>query len=370
MARPLHLAWALLLGACFTGQFLAGQPCGADADCGPQLRCEAGVCGGGPSGQTTDAASTSTTAEPTTSTSTSTSTSTGEPTTSTTDDTTSTASTTDDSTTGPTCGIGRCKDIDVLFVIDNSSSMSNDFDNLITALGPFTKHLLPAVKQACSAHLGVVTTDQYTHNPPDCQQLGHLVRSTDNGTQCAFKEGFPYATLADLSDPTSLACILTVGSEGDRNEKPIDAMFRAIDPDVNASDCNMGFYRPDAFLAVVLATDEDDDDNDLQGNDGSEMLPSNTWFPLLSNAKAGGADDLYLTAFLGDEDPNMASCPWDPLAGPDGSGSEHAPVLRSFVQQFDPGHHALGTLCDAGGPIDYEPLMMEIAAEIIAACDG
>lgn len=370
MARPLHLAWALVLGACFTGGFLAGQPCTSDAECGPSLKCDGGFCGGASASTPTTGPGSTSTAEPTTTT-VSTSTSTGTPTTSTTDGSTSTStSTTDDSTTGPTCGLGRCKDVDVLFVIDNSASMQDDFAKLISALGPFTEQLLPTVSKACSVHLGVVTTDNYLHNPPECQQIGNLVQATDGGNMCKFKEGFPYATLADLEDPTSLACILTVGSDGAADEKPIDAMFSAIDPDLNATDCNQGFYRKDAFLAVVIATDEDDDDFDAQGNSGSVMLPSDTWFPLLSNAKAGGVDDLYVTAFLGDPLPGGTPCTWSPLDGPDGAGSEPSPVLRGFVEKFPADHYAIGTLCDADGPPDYSVLLKEIADEITADCEG
>ncbi|MEM9459595.1 MAG: DUF4215 domain-containing protein, partial [Myxococcota bacterium] len=42
-------AWcclALLLGACFAGDFVMGLPCQSDADCGPQLACVDGLCGG------------------------------------------------------------------------------------------------------------------------------------------------------------------------------------------------------------------------------------------------------------------------------------------------------------------------------------
>ncbi len=35
-----------LLGACFSGGFVQGLPCSADADCGPQLQCQEGLCGG------------------------------------------------------------------------------------------------------------------------------------------------------------------------------------------------------------------------------------------------------------------------------------------------------------------------------------
>src|SRR5690606_27618200 len=120
MARPLQFAWALLLSACFTGGFLSGQPCAGDGDCGPSLRCEAGVCGG-PSGQTTSTSTVAVTVAEAPTTSATTSDTSGAPTTTTTattsgtttavDPTTGVAATTDDETTGGGCGIGRCKDI-------------------------------------------------------------------------------------------------------------------------------------------------------------------------------------------------------------------------------------------------------------------
>jgi cysteine-rich repeat protein len=40
------LCLALLLGACFDGDFAQGLPCSVDADCGPAFACIEGVCGG------------------------------------------------------------------------------------------------------------------------------------------------------------------------------------------------------------------------------------------------------------------------------------------------------------------------------------
>jgi cysteine-rich repeat protein len=37
---------ALLFGACFDGDFVQGLPCASDADCGPNLGCVEGLCGG------------------------------------------------------------------------------------------------------------------------------------------------------------------------------------------------------------------------------------------------------------------------------------------------------------------------------------
>ena len=37
---------ALAVGACFGGGFVQGLPCESDADCGPELSCVEGLCGG------------------------------------------------------------------------------------------------------------------------------------------------------------------------------------------------------------------------------------------------------------------------------------------------------------------------------------
>lgn len=377
MVRPLHLAGALLLGACFTGGFLAGQPCKSDADCGPMLRCEQEVCGGGPPAQTTapatstdaptttGASATATSAPETTST-------TGEPPSTSTEPVTSgpdpTTATTDAGTTGPGCGIGRCKDFDLLMVIDDSQSMSNKSSTLIAALIAFNEKLVPALKGACSIHFGVITTDKYDRNPPECQKLGALVRANSDGDACTFAEGLPYATLPDLDKPALLTCPVTVGSDGDGDEAPIDAILGAFQTDIDTG-CNADFMRPESFLAVVLVTDEDDDDNDAQGHSGSDDLPESLWYGAITNLK-GSVDDMYMIGLLGDENPDMTACPWLPDFGPDGFGAESAPLLRKFIQSFPDDHYAIDTLCKTADPSVYTGLMDEVLAELTAACDG
>lgn len=381
MARPLHLAWALALGACFTGGFLAGQPCMSDADCGPSLRCTDGVCGGataGPEPTTT----TTTTGEPTTTTTTippttdTSGTSTGAPTTSTTEPATTEpaaststegpTTTSEGSTTGGGCGLGRCKDIDMLLVIDNSPSMNGKGPILLSAMLAFSEVVTASLQQACSLHFGVITTDAYQQNPTGCRKLGALVRANSDGEPCNFTEGLPYATLPDLETPINLSCMFSVGAGGSGDEKPFDALFASFKPEQNV-DCNAGFHRPGAILLVLLATDEDDDDKDAQGNSGSDDLLPSLWQSTLSALKNGG-DDLYVLGLLGDEDPNTTACPWDPLAGPDGTGAESAPILRKFIQSFPEDRHTIDSLCRMPDPAEFTAMAKEIQNELVAAC--
>lgn len=381
MARPLLVVWALALSACFTGGFLSGQPCTADADCGPSLRCEAGVCGG--AGQTVASSSTTAlTADTSSSGMSASSSTTVEPTTSTTGTTTtgatlepvtSTTSTGVDETTGETCGIGRCKDLDILFVADNSPSMLFKTLILLDFISTFATEMVPELSKACSIHLGVVTTGAYAPNPVECQKLGALVTADNNGDPCTYMEGLPYATLPDLSMPLSLECMFNVGSEGDGDERPVDALFSAVgavDPTLN-SGCNAGFYRPDAFLTVVVVADEDDDNNDAQGHDGSEEIFESFWAGSLANVKPTGIDDLYMVGLLGSPNPGDMACMWDPAMNEDGFGTEPTPKLRGFIQSLPPERHAFDTLCDViPGGNAYKALMTEIRTELRAACEA
>ncbi len=367
MARSLAALWALAPAACFTGGFLAGQPCASDADCGPSLRCELGVCGGpsgeasssssstsdAPTGTSTSATSTSGVTSGGTSSGSSTSPSTG-------------SSSSGDATTGATCGLGRCKDLDLLFVVDNSPSMGTKGQVLLAAVLAFGNVLTPTLREACSIHLGLVTTDDYLYNPPGCQTLGALVQADTAGNPCVFAEGLPYATEADLENPANLACLFGVGTDGSGDERPMDAVFSIFKASLNQG-CNAGFHRKDAILAVVIATDEDDDDNDQQGHDGSTDFDEAFWPSVLTNFK-GGVEDLYVLGLLGDPDQQTTSCPWMPAAGADGLGAEAAPNLRGFIESFPPEHQEVGSLCRAPDPVVYEPLMQKILADLQAIC--
>ena len=379
--RALFTAALVALPGCFTGNFLAGQPCQVDAECGPNLACEDGRCAGAtagdPSGSsTTTTATTSTTSTTTTDPTTSTTlpettldpSTSIEPTTTAADPTTEITSTTvDPSTTGPACGVGTCEMIDVLIVLDNSPSMGSKYETLLSIIVAYGDVLFPLLKDACSVHIGTVTTNVFAKNVPPCDLLGALVR-TDGGEPCPFAEGFPYATSADLNNLPAFNCLLTVGSQGDPDERPMDAVYQGFGAPLN-SFCNGGFHREGSFLIVLLATDEDDGEKgDAQGHKGSTILPANIWAGAIGVAK-GGVENLYVGAVLGDPDPNDTACPWDPLAGADGSGASPAPILRGAIESLPPGNHAIGSICNPEPlPTDYYSFFEEVAAEVKSLC--
>jgi len=372
MVRRTAAVWLVLgLGACFTGNFLTGQPCMGDADCGPSLACEQGFCGGPPPSDSTTSSTPGMSTTTVTPTGTGTETSTGVGTTSgtSTGDPTTGLVSTDDSTTGPTCGYGRCTDLDLVVVVDNSPSMFDKSNALLSALVAFQKFIEPEITQACSIHLGVTTTDSaYAFNPIECQKPGALVQRDFDGNECVTAEGHPYATLDDLDDLAPLLCLIRVGASGSLDERPIEATFELFNSTLNAPDkCNEGFIRTDAPMIIVMATDEDDDESDAQGNSGS-IQPSVIWHGGLLALKP--EEDLLMIGLLGDDDQMATMCPWDPLnPPPDGGGAEASPVLKSFFNQFPEEQRVIGSLCLPEAADAYDPLMQEVLMKLRAMCD-
>lgn len=125
--------------------------------------------------------------------------------------------------------------IDVLFVIDNSCSMSDDQAALASNAGSFFNTF--TASQA-DFHLGVVTTTTL-----DRYHGGVLVG--------------PYLTRATPNLYWEFQNLVVQGSDGYFIERALLAADSALSEPVLSS-INTGFIRPDADLALVFLGDEDD----------------------------------------------------------------------------------------------------------------
>ena len=163
----------------------------------------------------------------------------------------------DDDAAGPTC-----EEVDVLFVIDDSPSMGDNQRKLVENYDVFVDGMTSLVESRASVHLGVVTTDAYTHNIAGCQELGDLVVKTGGHGSSESMCG-PYAAgghfISDADDvDTAFKCAAQVGTTGATFEQSMGAAIRAIGGgDHGPSECNAGFVRDGAMLVVVFVTDED-----------------------------------------------------------------------------------------------------------------
>jgi hypothetical protein len=127
-------------------------------------------------------------------------------------------------------------DIDILWVMDNSGTMSEEQENVVANLSSFVDVLDGF---GADWQVGVVTT------------------SADDGDDGAGQLVGPILTPLTADVATAFASEVDVGVNGDINEEGLRAMELATsDPLITTT--NAGFLRQGADLAVVILSDEDD----------------------------------------------------------------------------------------------------------------
>ncbi len=190
--------------------------------------------------------------------------------------------------------------VDLLFVIDNSDSMAQEQAKLVEVLPRLLRTLTTGVteggrtfKPASDLHVGVVTTDMGTSGSAIVISTscggesgrrkegfgddGLLVKASD---ACDIDVAAGYINYVPASLPASqreaalqgaiddISCLAQVGVTGCGIEQPLEAAYKALAPaslkvfaggtgghgDVE----NNGFLRPEATLAIVHVSDEDD----------------------------------------------------------------------------------------------------------------
>ncbi len=173
--------------------------------------------------------------------------------------------------------------LDVLFVIDNSGSMSEEqvsladnFDNFIDALSTLESGVPDLHIAVVSSNVGISpfqttgcvgdgddgkfqNTPRGACSPPS----GYFIIDETDPVSGGHVTNYP--TTATLQEVFS--CIARLGSTGCGLEQHFESMKRALDghrPE------NANFLRPDAFLAVIFIADEDD----CSAADGAVFDPS------------------------------------------------------------------------------------------------
>jgi hypothetical protein len=159
--------------------------------------------------------------------------------------------------------------MDILFVVDDSGSMSEEQSNLatnfpmfITVLDGFTTD----GGEPLDYRVGITTTGRDTTTiisfPPPFDTFPPMeIRETGpngalvNDSTCGMTR--PWIERADPDVATTFSCAAQVGTGGSSIEMPLLMTERAVTDRV-ADGANAGFLREDALLAVIVLTDEDD----------------------------------------------------------------------------------------------------------------
>lgn len=186
--------------------------------------------------------------------------------------------------------------VDILWVVDDTSSMAQEQSALGVALEGFAEALESA---AINWQVGVTSTDA-------------------SGDDAGVLRGDPWIMTATTEDlPTALARAAAVGTTGSPPEAGLAAAMLALSPELLAAD-NRGFRRPDAALHVVVVSDNDDASESLLGDD-----PAATFLAFLDDDAAASGRDALFSAVVG---PSPAGC-----TGNSGAALP-APIYASVVE--------------------------------------
>jgi hypothetical protein len=160
--------------------------------------------------------------------------------------------------------------VDIIFMVDDSGSMApkqallqQKFPELIKVLDDFA-----ASGNKASYHIGVVTSDLGAPGISCGANKGGKLQQKGAGAAasgCAGPTGANYIIYdqktgmnnlpAGQDLPTTFNCMANVGDKGCGFESQIESVYRALHDPIAE---NQGFLRPDAILAVIWVTDEDD----------------------------------------------------------------------------------------------------------------
>lgn len=167
------------------------------------------------------------------------------------------------------------RDLDLLFVIDDSPSMTDKQSNLVANFPNFINALNALPGGLPNLHLGVVSTDMGTKGKVVAQPGPSIGQVGQGGCAGTGKSGNLTVNGAAVSDvylsdikqsdgsraknytgtlAATFSTMARLGAAGCGFEQPLHAMQAALEN----NPANVGFLRPNAMLAVVFVTDEDD----------------------------------------------------------------------------------------------------------------
>jgi hypothetical protein len=279
----------------------------------------------------------------------------------TTEPTGSTSDTTSDTTTEE--GPPGCKQVDFLFVIDNSVSMEGEQSKLAAAFPAF----IATIKETLPTNdynIMVVDTDAAGRCSPNtcshetCQAQGkyackdiftacdttrgagvvHPAGDFASNQPCDFDPGKRYLLASDPALTDNFTCAAKVGTAGNASERPMDGMVEAVSPALLAPGaCNEGFLREGAILVVTFISD---DPNVEDQNSAQET------YDALVAAKGGDADRIVMLGLI----PGMGC----------GSGGKH---WAEMISLFGP-RGIQGLVCSD----DYNGFFQDAVETILDTC--
>jgi len=222
---------------------------------------------------------------------------------------------------------------DILFVVDNSCSM---YEEQAALQANFWNFIQFFVNSGMDYHIGITVLDDYAGQPPIGQLYGST-RYIDNTTP----------------DPVgAFTGNMTMGDDGmGQCEVGLDASMKALTEPL-LSGYNTGFYREEAFLLLVIVSDEPDtgvvDPMNCPG-----FIPLEEYIPWLTTLKGAQGLDRIHFAVIGGDLPDGCTGSWgdaDPALG-----------YADVVEALAPDHSTFFSICEQ----DWSPVMTDLGLEAV-----
>lgn len=253
-----------------------------------------------------------------------------------------------------------CSKVDFLFVIDSSGSMAPHQQALIDSFDGFVQGISDQFGSAPDFHVGVISTDGYAFNAPQCQTLGALVDQVPSANYQGIVECGPYAEggrfMTEEDDlGVAFPCTANLSPGGDTIERPVSAAIEAIGPTLGQpGGCNEGFSREDALLIIVIIS------NSMTGDettaDANPSQDPSGWHPAIAALKGGHPENAVAIGFISAGDTWCIPNGWD---------GYQAPNLISFVEDFGE-NGVVANVCEP----DYGPIFQDAVSVVMEACEG
>lgn len=167
--------------------------------------------------------------------------------------------------------------VDILFIIDNSESMLSHQRNLASNI----KYFVHALEDSnlIDYHIGITTIfdKRYGKEIKKFNPLGHLIPLKREIANLPFNfYTRDHHDLDLLSDSLMIGVVPLKDVEGNYQGPEVEQIFSPIEkafaePAISSLS-NLGFYRPDAKLVIIIITDADDSSVGLSGSDLNQKL--------------------------------------------------------------------------------------------------
>ena len=271
----------------------------------------------------------------------------------------------------------NCDKIDFVFVIDNSSSMADEQENLVAAVPGFVESMRTALPTVKSFRVGVVDSDSYpalgagedpldgcVPEAADCTSCDYTLgafldkpfSAIDPASTCGFAGGGPFMEGASETFPEEFACAAIVGTDGNPVEQQVGALLAAVDPAASEPDaCNEAFLRNDALLVFLMITDEEDDHTDMPAPQGGSAGEPAEWYDAVLAAKSGKASNIVGLGLIGGS-PRFEDCA---ALSANGNGAEQSSRLEQFLGLFDT--HFEGSVCSSTYGAFFDDALVKVS---------